>query len=106
MLGATYIVSSGDGALTTNNEGALWWLMWMDNPAGIMHDFRESVAAVSGLCKVECALRARTGAHPLAVGHPLPFVPFKFLVANHHANHSHTAERLFLVCNMPNAHAP
>ena len=82
VLGATYIVSRDGGALTTNNEGALWRLMWPHKDAGIMHDDRERVAAVSGLCEVKCALKARRDAHPLAVGHPLPFTPYKFILDN------------------------
>ena len=38
VAGATYIVSRDDGALTVNDEGALWHYMWLSDPAGVLHE--------------------------------------------------------------------
>ena len=77
-------MSSGDGALTTNNEGALWRLI-PHGPARL----------VSGLLKLECFLEARTDSHPLVAEDPFPLRPYTF---------SGTTGAI-LVCNMPNDHS-
>ena len=63
-------MSSGDGELETNTEGALWRLLphW---PARLG----------SGFLKLKCSLESRTGAHPMVTWHPLPFRPYKFILS-------------------------